>query len=70
MQTTESMLITIKEKLHSAGYKLTPQREATIKILLEKETEHMSAEEIYLAVKKKKFRYWLSYGVSYIRNFI
>ncbi|WP_034549970.1 Fur family transcriptional regulator [Carnobacterium funditum] len=53
MQTTESMLITIKEKLHSAGYKLTPQREATIKILLEKETEHMSAEEIYLAVKKK-----------------
>lgn len=53
MKTTESMLIRIKEKLHSAGYKLTPQREATIKIVLEKETEHMSAEEIYLAVKKR-----------------
>ena len=53
MKTTDSMWIEIKEKLHSAGYKLTPQREATIKIVLEKETEHMSAEEIYLAVKKR-----------------
>ncbi|MGB3159927.1 MAG: Fur family transcriptional regulator [Carnobacterium sp.] len=53
MKTTDSMLTKITEKLHHSGFKLTPQREATIKIVLEKETEHMSAEEIYLAVKRK-----------------
>lgn len=53
VKTTESMFTKIIEKLHSAGYKLTPQREATIKVVLEKEKEHMSAEEIYLAVKRR-----------------
>ena len=43
----------IKNHLQKAGYKLTPQREATVSILLEKEDEHLSAEEIYLCVKEK-----------------
>lgn len=52
MNTTESPLSKVKHQLHNAGFKLTPQREATVKILLEKETAHLSAEEIYLLVKE------------------
>ncbi|ALV20983.1 MULTISPECIES: ferric iron uptake transcriptional regulator [Carnobacterium] len=52
MKPIETSLLKIKESLHDAGYKLTSQREATMKVLLEKESEHMSAEEIYLLVKK------------------
>ncbi|HFD1699484.1 TPA: transcriptional repressor, partial [Enterococcus faecium] len=35
-----------KQQLHEAGFKLTPQREATLLVLLENEKEHLSAEEI------------------------
>lgn len=48
-----TMLSSIRKTLHDAGYKLTPQREATVLVLLEKESEHLSAEEIYMLVKKK-----------------
>lgn len=48
-----TMLATIRKTLHDAGYKLTPQREATVLVLLEKESEHLSAEEIYMLVKQK-----------------
>jgi Fur family ferric uptake transcriptional regulator len=41
----------IKQQLHSQGYKLTPQREATVKVLLENEEDHLSAEDVYLLVK-------------------
>lgn len=43
----------IKKQLHAKGYKLTPQREATVTVLLEREEDHLSAEEIFLLVKDK-----------------
>lgn len=43
----------IKEQLHAASYKLTPQREATVLVLLENEADHLSAEDVYLKVKEK-----------------
>ena len=43
----------IKKQLHAKSYKLTPQREATLTVLLEREEDHLSAEEVYLLVKEK-----------------
>lgn len=42
-----------KKQLHESGFKLTPQREATLLVLLENEKDHLSAEEIYFLVKQK-----------------
>ncbi|WP_047979987.1 ferric iron uptake transcriptional regulator [Ornithinibacillus contaminans] len=42
----------IKKQLHAQSYKLTPQREATVRVLLEREADHLSAEDIYLLVKE------------------
>ncbi|WP_462412102.1 ferric iron uptake transcriptional regulator [Neobacillus sp. Marseille-QA0830] len=49
----ETRIERIKKQLHSASYKLTPQREATVKVLLENEEDHLSAEDVYLLVKEK-----------------
>lgn len=49
----EHRLDRIKKQLHAQSYKLTPQREATVKVLLEREEDHLSAEDIYLLVKDK-----------------
>ncbi|WP_062104754.1 ferric iron uptake transcriptional regulator [Bacillus niameyensis] len=49
----ESRINRIKKQLHSASYKLTPQREATVRVLLEHEEDHLSAEDVYLLVKEK-----------------
>ncbi len=49
----ESRIERIKKQLHSASYKLTPQREATVRVLLENEEDHLSAEDVYLLVKEK-----------------
>jgi Fur family ferric uptake transcriptional regulator len=49
----ESRIDRIKKQLHSASYKLTPQREATVRVLLENEEDHLSAEDVYLLVKEK-----------------
>ncbi|QDP40528.1 ferric iron uptake transcriptional regulator [Radiobacillus deserti] len=43
----------IKKQLHAQSYKLTPQREATVRVLLEREEDHLSAEDVYLLVKEK-----------------
>ena len=43
----------IKKQLHAQNYKLTPQREATVQVLLEREEDHLSAEDVYLLVKEK-----------------
>ncbi|CAD2077252.1 transcriptional repressor [Phocicoccus schoeneichii] len=43
----------VKEQLHSAGFKLTPQREVTLKILLENKNSHLSAEDVFLRVKEE-----------------
>lgn len=48
----EQRLDEIKELLHSYNFKLTPQREATVKVLLENEEGHLSADDVYLLVKK------------------
>lgn len=53
MNQTISALPRIKEKLHKAGFKLTPQREVTVEVILEKEKDPLSAEEIYMEVKRK-----------------
>ncbi|WP_062356135.1 Fur family transcriptional regulator [Bacillus kwashiorkori] len=49
----ENRLEKIKKQLHSSSYKLTPQREATVRVLLEHENDHLSAEDVYLYVKEK-----------------
>ncbi|MDQ0175054.1 ferric iron uptake transcriptional regulator [Bacillus chungangensis] len=49
----EGRIERIKKQLHSASYKLTPQREATLRVLLENEEDHLSAEDVYLLVKEK-----------------
>lgn len=49
----ESRIEKIKKHLHSSSYKLTPQREATLRVLLEHEADHLSAEDVYLLVKEK-----------------
>lgn len=50
-RSMESRIEKIKQQLQSRGYKLTPQREATVRILLENEQDHLSAEEVYMLVK-------------------
>ncbi|MGY0009893.1 ferric iron uptake transcriptional regulator [Bacillus anthracis] len=49
----EERIERIKKQLHAASYKLTPQREATVRVSLENEEDHLSAEDVYLLVKEK-----------------
>ncbi len=49
----KSRIDRIKKQLHAASYKLTPQREATVLVLLEHEADHLSAEDVFLLVKEK-----------------
>lgn len=42
----------INQMLRAKGYKLTPQRRATLNVILSNEGKHMSTEEIFLEVKK------------------
>ncbi|MDX8046065.1 Fur family transcriptional regulator [Gracilibacillus sp. S3-1-1] len=49
----EHRLDRIKKELHTQRYKLTPQREATVRVLLEREEDHLSAEDVYLLVRDK-----------------
>jgi len=51
--TTGEALKKTKRQLHDSGFKLTPQREATLLVLLENEKDHLSAEEIFFFVKQK-----------------
>ncbi|QFF98655.1 transcriptional repressor [Psychrobacillus glaciei] len=48
----ESRIDRIKKQLSGASYKLTPQREATVRILLENEEDHLSAEDVFLLVRE------------------
>ncbi|QIL46594.1 transcriptional repressor [Vagococcus coleopterorum] len=50
---TSAKLAKIRKQLHDGGYKLTPQRESTVLVLLENDKDHLSAEEIYMLVKQK-----------------
>lgn len=49
----KSRIDRVKKQLHEASYKLTPQREATVMVLLEHEADHLSAEDVFLLVKEK-----------------
>src|SRR5690606_11273564 len=49
----EARIEHIKQQLQSQGYKLTPQREATVRVLLENEEDHLSAEDVFMLVKDK-----------------
>jgi Fur family transcriptional regulator, ferric uptake regulator len=49
----ENRVKQIKQQLSAHSYKLTPQREATVRVLLENEEAHLSAEDVYLLVKEK-----------------
>lgn len=49
----ESRIEKIKQQLQAQGYKLTPQREATVRVLLENEEDHLSAEDVFMLVKDK-----------------
>ncbi|MGM8211675.1 ferric iron uptake transcriptional regulator [Virgibacillus sp. W0430] len=49
----EQRIDRIKKQLHAKNYKLTPQREATLRVLLEREEDHLSAENVFLLVKEK-----------------
>lgn len=49
----EARIEKIKQQLQSQGYKLTPQREATVRVLLENEKDHLSAEDVFMLVRDK-----------------
>lgn len=49
----QSELRKAKEMLKNNGYKLTPQRRATLEVIVQNEGKHMSSEEIYMEVKKE-----------------
>lgn len=49
----ETRIEGIKKQLRAQGYKLTPQREATVSVLIERESELLSAEDIFFLVKEK-----------------
>ncbi|OUM98092.1 MAG: transcriptional repressor [Paenibacillaceae bacterium ZCTH02-B3] len=49
----EARVEKIKQLLQSQGFKLTPQREATVRVLLENEEDHLSAEDVFMLVKEK-----------------
>lgn len=53
MIVLEARIEKIKQQLQSQSYKLTPQREATVRVLLENEEDHLSAEDVYMLVKDK-----------------
>lgn len=50
---TVTALKKTKQQLHDSGFKLTPQREAVVLVLLENEKDHLSAEEVYMLTKLK-----------------
>ncbi|WP_144937783.1 Fur family transcriptional regulator [Paenibacillus sp. 32O-W] len=43
----------IKRLLAEQGYKLTPQREVTLQVLMDHKEDHLSAEEVYMLVKNR-----------------
>ncbi|HHT49362.1 MAG TPA: transcriptional repressor [Firmicutes bacterium] len=52
MKNLREKITEISESLRRKGYRLTPQREAVIKILLENPNQHLAAEDIYAMVRK------------------
>lgn len=44
---------TIKDKLKNKGYKLTPQRRATLDVIVDQQGKHLSTEDVYMLVKER-----------------
>lgn len=42
----------IKSQLQRAGFKMTPQREALVQVLIQNKTAHLSAEELFMLLKR------------------
>ncbi|GBG94850.1 ferric uptake regulation protein [Ligilactobacillus salitolerans] len=59
MDTNDEM-IKIQNCMHDAGFKLTFQRQAIVKVLLDHHQEHLSAEEIYIELLKQSFSFGLA----------
>ncbi|CAM3425787.1 MULTISPECIES: ferric iron uptake transcriptional regulator [Saccharibacillus] len=53
MISVEEQLKSMKQQMMAKGYKSTVQREATMRVLLEHERDHMSAEDVYMRVKER-----------------
>ena len=53
MYRVEDRIQKIKDQMKKSSYKLTSQREATVRVLLENEADHLSAEDVYLKIKEK-----------------
>ena len=49
----ENLMEVLKERLKKKGYKLTPQRRATINVIIDNQGKHLNTEEIYNLVKKR-----------------
>ena len=49
----ENLIDSLKENLKDKGYKLTPQRRATLDTIIENQGKHLNTEEIYDLVKEK-----------------
>lgn len=47
----EDLINVLKEKLKEKGYKLTPQRRATLDVIIKNQGKHLNTEEIYDLVK-------------------
>ncbi|MTI81422.1 MAG: transcriptional repressor [Firmicutes bacterium] len=43
----------VSKKLRAQEYKLTPQREKILRVMLENKDKHLSADEVYILVKEK-----------------
>ncbi|WP_338552596.1 Fur family transcriptional regulator [Paenibacillus sp. KS-LC4] len=52
MSELENHIDRINQQLKAKGYKLTHQRAMTLRVLLENQQDHLSAEDVYMMVKK------------------
>ncbi len=53
MRDLHKIISQVREKLRSREYKLTPQRQQILEVLLENKDKHLSAEDVYNLVKQK-----------------
>ncbi|GAB6181871.1 Fur family transcriptional regulator [Desulfotomaculum defluvii] len=49
----KKIITQVGEKLRAHEYKLTPQRQIILKVMLENKDKHLSAEDVYNLVKRK-----------------
>lgn len=55
----------ISQLFAAQKYKLTPQREAIVNVLLDNEKDHLSVEEVYMLVKNSYPHLGLKNGIPY-----